>query len=108
MVGNTSVAAATATVGYDIAKDKNWRQRSYDRILTKIGSCGSTAAGDCEFEAMVNGVNMGAFRNITTGWPTKDHMMDQAIPIPANALLELLMTIAPTTNPINVIVEFAP
>ena len=104
-----SVAAATAVVGYDIFQgNENLRRRNFPRVITGIGVCGSAAAADTHFELFVNGVRMGDFPNITTGYPTNDHKKRVSIPVPRNALVEAKMVVAPTTNAINVEVETIP
>lgn len=103
-----TVVATTAVVGYDILKDVTWRRESYGRRLVALGFTGSAAAGDTQAELFINGVKLADLINLNTGWPSKDYIMPCAIPVPANALLEIKITDAPTTNPINVVAVFVP
>jgi hypothetical protein len=108
-VENVAVAAATAALDYDIfSLNEDLRRRSYRRVIIGISVCGSGAAGDTEFELKVNGQKFGRYRNIATGWPTRDHRKNVAIPIPPNALVEAEITDAAVTNAINVEVETVP
>lgn len=108
-VENVSVAAATAILDYDLfSLNEDLRRRSYRRVIMGIGVCGSGAAGDTEFELKVNGQKYGRYRNITTGWPTRDHRKAVQIPVPENALIEAEVTDAAVTNAINIEVETVP
>lgn len=108
-VENVSVAAATAALDYDIFQgNEDLRRRNYGRRITGIAVCGSAAAGDTEFELKVNGQKFGKYRNITTGWPTRDHRKAVMIPVPPNALIEAEITDAAATNAINVEIETIP
>jgi len=51
---------------------------------------------------------MGKFYNLGTGWPNKDSILEQAIPVPANALIEFKVGTGATTNPVNLVMEFLP
>lgn len=104
-----SMAAATAVVGYDIfSLNEDLRRRNFKRVFTALATAGSAAAGDTVFDIKVNGSKVGRFSNKATGWPTNDHRILVAIPVPANALVEAEITDAATTNPINVEVESMP
>jgi len=95
-------------VNHDWLEDETWKRENMPRVVTGIGFCGSTAAFDAEFELRVNGIKMGRFRNLAAGAPTKDHILKTAIPVPANALIEMLVLIDTTTNAANIVVEFVP
>lgn len=103
-----SVAAATAVVGYDLCTNVAEARVGWSRFLTGIGMAGSAAAGDTKVIGFVNGVRFGTFYNKATGFPTNDHMISQAVPVPANAQVQLIVEDAPATNPINVTMQFAP
>lgn len=102
-VGQTSVAAATAVVGYDLANGTNWQNQSKHRALTGFAIKGSAAAGDTKVDLLIDTVKVGEFYNISTGFPNMDDLipMDNLF-IPAGAQVHVLVTDAPATNPINI------
>lgn len=105
MLGQVSVAAATAVAGYDLVRDQTWRVSSKPRTLQGVMCAGSTAAGDCSFDVYIDQFYVGRIYNLSTGWPTRDHLVPlKRNYIPPGATLALIMFTAPTTNPINVIV----
>ena len=109
-VGQVSVAAATAVVGYDLLLSGTGprfaRMAGVDRVVTAVGVCGSAAALDTELHMFVEDVFSGNFFNITTGAPTKDHMINTKIVVPANAQIRIVVNDAAATNPINVTLQW--
>lgn len=106
-VGQTSVAAATATLGYDLATGTIWQQQSKNRFLTGIAVKGSAAAADTKIDLFIDTVKIGEFYNTNTGFPN----MDDMIPLdgnfaPAGSQIHIYVTDAPGTNPINVILTW--
>ncbi len=106
MIGQVSVPAATAIIGYDLFRDQTWRVSSKARRLKAVWVAGSTAAGDCSFDLFIDQYHVGRFHNLAVGWPTKDH----AIPlkgnyVPPGATIAAITSIQPTANPINVVLE---
>jgi len=104
-VGMASVAAATAVLGYDLAKDTIWQSSAHDRALTGFGIKGSAAANDTKVSLYVDNVKIGEFYNTDTGFPN----MDNVIPlsgnyVPKNSDIHVYVDDAPATNPINIIV----
>jgi len=105
MIGQVTVAAATAVSGYDLFRDKTWRVSSKSRRLMGIAAAGSAVAGDCSFDVFIDQFHVGEFHNLALGWPTRDHIVAcRGNNIPPGATLSAIMKTAPTTNPINVIV----
>jgi len=108
--GSVSVAAATAVVGYDLLTSGNGprfaRMAGVDRVITGVGLCGSAAANDAEIEIYVEDVFAGNFYNITTGFPTKDHIIGQQVAVPAGAQIRAKVVDAPGTNPINLVLTW--
>lgn len=101
-VGQFSVAAATAVVGYDLAKDTIWQSVGYDRALTGFGLKGSAAGGDTKVRLMIDTVEIGEYFNISTGFPNNDDLIQlDDLYCPANSQIHLYVTDAPLTNPIN-------
>lgn len=106
MIGQVTVAQATAVGGYDLFRDQTWRVSSRTRKLRGLGFCGSAVAGDCYADLYVDQFHVGRFYNLDLAWPTKD----QIIPlkgnlVPPGATIALIMGVQPTTNAINVILE---
>jgi len=104
MIGQVSVAAATAVAGYDLFRDQTWRVSSKQRRLAGVMAAGSTAAGDCYFDLFVDQFHVGRFYVLAAGWPTKDHLIPlKGNFVPPGATIAAIMGVAPTANPINVI-----
>ncbi len=106
-VGQFSVAAATAVVGYDLATGTIWQQSSVDRALTGFGLKGSTAGADTKISLYIDTVKVGEFYNTTTGFPNKDDVqeMDSNF-VPAGAQIHIYVDDAPATNAINGIITW--
>ena len=66
-VGEISIAAATAVVGYDLCSTARWQQMGVPRALTGIGLAGSAAALDTEIALSIDDVYIGSFLNTATG-----------------------------------------
>ena len=104
MLGQVTVAAATAVAGYDLLRDQTWRVSSRRRTLRGCAVAGSAAAGDCSFDLYIDQYHVGRFYNLATGWPTRDHIVPlRGNFVPPGATISAIMHTAPTTNPINVI-----
>lgn len=105
----TDVAQATATVGYNCFSGKRWSKEAYPRTLTRVGFTGSAVIGDCDADLRVGGVIVSQITNSKLGMGSdQDDMLPVNQIIPANVELELIVTTQPTTNPICVVLEFAP
>jgi len=103
-IGQTSVAAATAVVGYDLAQNTFWQNMAKNRALRGIGVAGSAAALDTKIDVFVDNVKIGDFYNTGTGLPNNDSILPlQGNFVPAGALIHCYVTDAPVTNPINII-----
>lgn len=104
-VGQISVAAATAVVGYDLFSDEWFQQLSEDRDLTRIGVAGSAAPLDTLVELFVGLEKIGEFYNSALGMVLMDaHMLDIDADVPEGELLHLYVVDAPATNPLQVVV----
>lgn len=101
-----SVAAATAVVGYDLIADEPLRQAGYDRNVRGLALAGSAAAGDSKVKLMVGNVEVATAYNKATGFPTRDHMVPMGAKVPGGTEVRVVVTDAPATNPLNVIVDF--
>ncbi len=105
MIGQVSVLAATAIVGYDLFRDQTWRVSSKVRRLRGLALAGSAAALDCSVDLFVDQFHVGRFYNSATGFPL---MADHLIPlkgnlVPPGATIAAIVAVAPTTNPINAV-----
>lgn len=106
-VGQVSVAAATAVVGYDLLNNTWFQQVGYNRVITGFALKGSAAAGDTAVDLFVDTVKIGTFYNTNTGFPNMDDLMPMRVSVPANARLHAYVTDAAATNPINVLMTTA-
>jgi len=107
MIGQTSVAAAVAVVGYDLTRDTTWRIASYARRAQAIGLAGSAAALDTKVDIFIGSVKIGEMYNSGTGAPNRDSMFRAGYPIPAGAPISVIVTDAPATNPINLAIDMS-
>jgi hypothetical protein len=105
-IGQTSVAAATAALGYDLTTGQIWATSSSDRALTGFAICGSAASGDTKVDFYVDQIKIGEFYNTTTGFPTKDHFYPIDAYVPAGSKMSIIVTDAAATNPVNVVVQW--
>jgi len=104
MIGQVSIAAATAVAGYDLFRDQTWRVAAKDRRLYGVMVAGSAVAGDCSFDLFIDQFYVGRFHNLALGFPTRDHMVPlRGNLAPRGSTIAAIMHTAPTTNPINVI-----
>lgn len=105
--GEVSVAAATAVVGFDLFADEWFQIMNEDRTLTGIGVAGSAAALDCEGELFIGIRKVGNYMNKATGAVLMNaHRIELEADCDAGEMLHFYMTTAPTTNPINVQLEW--
>ncbi len=105
MIGQVSVAAATAVVGYDMFRDQTWRVAARPRRLRGMAVAGSTAALDSAVDLFVDQFHVGRFYNSAPGFPLVDaHMIPlKGNLVPPGATVSAIVAIAPTTNPLNII-----
>lgn len=104
MIGQVTVAQATAVGGYDLFRDQTWRVSAKARRLYGVGVAGSAVAGDCSFDLFIDQYHVGRFHNLALGWPTKDHIVPlKGNGVPPGATISAIMAVQPTTNAINVI-----
>jgi len=98
-----SVAAATATVGYDILEGTRLaRPAKMKRKIKRVGLCGSAAAGDTIVLIEVGGESHGELYNTATGFPAGNtHMKECDIDVPSGAEINMYVVDPPATNPIN-------
>lgn len=105
-MGQNSVAAATAVVGYDLALNQTWKVAGVDRALSGFAICGSAAALDTLVEILIDNVSIGQFYNTATGACTQDHFYLLDNYVPAGSNITIVVRDAPGTNPINIVVTW--
>ena len=106
MLGQISIAAATAVVGYDLARDTTWQQSDKQRRLLAVGMAGSAAALDTEVNIFIGNVKVGNVFNSGLAAPNRDSMFRMGDIVPAGQEIHVLVVDAPTTNPINLVLDF--
>lgn len=106
-MGQVSVAAATAVLGYDLTAGTIWAVQGNRRAITGFALTGSAAAGDTKVDLYVDQVKIGEFYNTTTGFPTKDHFYQLNSFVPAGSKISIIVTDAASTNPINAVVQWS-
>jgi hypothetical protein len=106
MLGQVSIAAATAVVGYDLTRDTVWQQSDRPRRMLAVGLAGSAAALDTEVSIFVGNVKVGDMFNSGTGAPNRDSMFRMGDIVPAGQEIHVLIVDQPSTNPINLAVDF--
>ncbi len=105
--GQISVAAATAVVGYDLFGDEWFQIMNEERELLGIGVAGSAAALDTLLELFVGTRKVGEYYNKATGAVLMDaHRVSLEEDVESGEMLHLYVMDAPTTNPINVDLEW--
>lgn len=107
MIGQVSVAAAVAVVGYDLAAATTWRVSNLPRNIVAVGLAGSAAALDSKVDIFVGNVKVGDMYNSGTGAPNRDSMFRVGFFVPAGAPVSVIVTDAPATNPLNLAVDLA-
>jgi len=104
-VYETSVAAATAAVGYDLLTSLPYvRTSGGGRVLRALGIAGSAAAQDTRVGVQIGGVKIGQLYNGAIGGINNDRDMTDFGDawIPPGEALAVLVEDAPATNPINI------
>ena len=106
MILQTSIAAATAVVGYDLVAGNSLRQSDRARTLVAVGLAGSAAALDSEVDIFVGQVKVGSVFNSGTGAPNRDSMFRVGAFVPPNQEVHAYVTDAAASNPLNVSMDF--
>ncbi len=107
MLAQTSIAAATAVLDYDLLTNNTQAKAERARILVAVGLQGSAAGGDTKIQLMVGQTEVAQIYNLTTGFPNKDAMFTLNYPIGTERIYAKV-TDAPATNPINYAHETRP
>ena len=108
MMGQFSVAAATAVVNYDLAQNTLWGQSGARRWLNSVGVTGSAAALDTLVRVYAGARWLGDVYNSATGSVQRNSSMFRIGSwVQANEEVHVLVVDAPATNPINGVLDFA-
>jgi len=108
MIAQTSVAAATAVLGYNLLTGSVFDQVSWARTLRGAALAGSAAALDTKVEVFVGTNKVAELYNSATGAPTRDHLFPINAMVPAGEEVSVVVVDAPATNPLNGLFDFAP
>ena len=106
MLGQFSIAAATAVLGFDLASNTYWQQHSRPRRLVAVGLRGSAAALDTKVRILAGTNQIAELYNDTTGAVNRDAMFRIGSMIPAGVEVHVFVDDAPATNPINGALDF--
>tara|TARA_Y100000310_G_C20673931_1_gene811784 strand:- start:2624 stop:2953 length:330 start_codon:yes stop_codon:yes gene_type:complete len=101
----TSVAAATAVVGYDLLVNTTYKSSNLPRRIIAVALAGSAAALDTEAQVMVGNTEVARIFNSATGAPNRDSMFRVGAAVPANQEIMVRIVDAPATNPINLALD---
>lgn len=105
----SSVAAATAVLGYNLLRDEVNRTVGYDRIIVAYGLTGSAVVGDTVVQVKVGGAVKATIINTVLGVAvTRDHMLADRIFVPRNVEVEAVVTDAAATNPVSFVLLTLP
>lgn len=102
-----SIAAATAVLGYDLLTNRpDIASSAQGRVLRAVGLTGSAAAGDTAVDFKVGNRTVVSLYNTATGFPTNDaSKFPTSYNVPAGSPLSIIVTDAPVTNAINLLVD---
>jgi len=101
-----SIAAAVAVLDFNLLGNSKHRQSDRSRRLRAAALAGSAAAGDSRIAISINQQEVGSIFNSATGFPTRDHLKSIGVTVPPNAEVSAVVTDAPATNPLNLLLEF--
>ncbi len=98
----TSVAAATAVVGYDLLTAEPQARSPKNRALMSVAYTGSAVIGDTKIDMFIDEVRVGSFYNsaLLTPQTDRDRQALEALFVPAGAQLRAIVTDAPASNPV--------
>jgi hypothetical protein len=106
MLGQVSVAAASAVLGADLAANTYWQQSNRPRNIVAIGLKGSAAALDTKVRVLVGANQVGEVFNSGTGAPNRDDLFRLAAFVPSGEEVHVFVDDAAASNPINLTVDF--
>jgi hypothetical protein len=99
----SSVAAATAVVGFDLFQSNSAATIAPGQRVTFGAVLGSAAAGDSEIRLMAGNTHIATLFNSNTGFPTGTDMFPVAYRhVGPTTRIYATVVNAPATNPINI------
>lgn len=106
-----TIAVADATKGTNLLAKSGYHKSSFNRKIRAIGFTGSAAADDAELIIKYGSADMGRVRNRKTGLVIvhSDDMLihSSGLVCKPEEDLSVEVSVAPTTNPIKLIVDIA-
>jgi len=101
----TSTAAATAVVDYNLLSNHPARQSNRPRTLAYAGVKGSAAALDTLVRILIGTRRLADLYNTGTGMANRDDMFQINATVAANEEISAIIVDAPSTNPINLVLD---
>ena len=101
-----SIAAATAVLGHNMLGNSIHRQSARQRTLRAVALAGSAAAGDSEVQVLIGATEVARKFNAATGFPVREHLAAVGRRVPADTEVAVIVTDAPATNPLNLLMLF--
>ena len=106
LIMNLHEAAATLTLGVDMARNDRRRVSSQLRVLTSVAVVGSAAVDDAAVDVFIEDFYVGRFFNTHAGIIQVDTQADVVAvgphAIPSGSSVVVQVADAPATNPLNV------
>lgn len=101
----TSVAAATAVVGYDLYANNSLATIATGQRVTGVALKGSAAAGDSKVRFTAGTAEIASIYNNNTGFPGRDDLIPvDYVHLGPPARLYATVEDAPATNPLNALI----
>ena len=102
------VAAATATVDYDLMQDQRLQSVAYNRRLHTMKVTGSAAVSDSLVDLFIGEDYVGRYANTATGEGNRDDEQDlSGVMCYAGEQIHAVVVDAPTTNPIILNINYS-
>jgi len=108
-MGQYFISIATSTSVNESIPLGVLERRPWNRTLVSWGLAGGAALNDCSVRIMVEDTEVGTLANDSTALiPDFNSMSNTSVPVPAGALLRVLVLDVPGTNPCVLKVVTAP
>lgn len=106
---NKQVTVANAAAGADLISGDEQAQVGYNRFMVALALIGGNAVGEPVVEIKVGGKRVETVRGSATGLGLLNtHFKPSRVKVPANYLVQAVVTTAPTVSPILIDIEFIP
>lgn len=107
MLGQVSVAAATAVLGYDLTTNTTWRTSSRPRRLKALGMAGSAVILDTKADVFIGSEKVGElFNSSLLAVNRNTDMFSSGKLVPAGEALSVLIVDAPATSALQLTIDF--